>query len=197
MLNTLPAAESITAIFPEYTTAGDHTVIYLCTGKQLTGKNRVTTIIRKLANARAIDLYTLKKQTAAVTQRSILQPLPLTPGLILVPVKIRTPRLPGDSSTGYFNYRAVTGVSSCPADGPPDCKAVIHLAGGLALPCLWTAATIRKYMQYACLTACQTPGPLRQTLYETTPGYEPDIEPILQKLLEVLGDILQLRKTQC
>ncbi|CUH94452.1 hypothetical protein P22_0518 [Propionispora sp. 2/2-37] len=196
MLNIPSEAESITAIFPKYTATGDHTVIYLCSGKQLTGKTRVATVIRKLANARAIDLYTLKKQTAAITQRSILQPLPLTPSLILVPVKIRIPRLPGDSSTGYFNYRAVTGVSPGPEDGPPDCKAVIHLTGGLTLPCVWTVRTIKKYMQYACLTACRTPGPLRQTLCETSPGYVPDLEPILQKLLEVLGDILHFRRLQ-
>lgn len=196
MLTYLSSPESIAALLPEYTGAGDHTLLYTAAGDKIATAQRPATFIRRLARTWAVDLTALKKQTALTTQRAILQPLPICPTLTLVPVKVRLPRIPGDTSIGYINVHCVTGLNACqPTNRPADPKTLICLQGGTAVSCLWTSATIQKALQQARLLTryAQTAKHLG-SLKESTVVYDPQLEPIAQKLVEVFYDILRLKE---
>lgn len=195
MLTYLSAPETITALIPEYTDTGDHTVVYTAGGNTSTSF-RTSTLIRQLARTLAVDLSVLKKQTALATQRAILQPLPICPSLTLVPVKVRLPRVPGDSSIGYVNSYGVTGLEACePADSPVEPKCLICLKGGERIPCFWTSPTVRKALQQArLLTSYHHTARHCRPVRESTVAYDPHLEPIAQKLVEVFYDILRLKQ---
>lgn len=122
-------------------------------------------------------------------QRSILQPLPLAPQLLLFPVKVRTPRITGDNCTGYINYFAVTTVAPC-REAPVH--TVLTLTGGHLIRALWTPATINRYLQLARLTA-YAPLSAAAKVHETNAPYSPELLGIAQKLAEVFQDILDLK----
>lgn len=196
MLTYLSAPETIVALIPEYTGTGDQTVLYTAAGDKTVTSLRASTLVRRLARTWTVDLAALKKQTALATQRAILQPLPICPSLTLVPVKVRLPRVPGDSSIGYVNSYCVTRLEACqPSDSPAAPKSLICLQGGANIPCFWTSATVRKALQQAQLLTryTQTAKHFRP-LKESTVVYDPHLEPIAQKLVEVFYDILRLKQ---
>lgn len=171
----------IAAILPHYTTAGDTTTIITTDGKQTSTTTRIRTVLRRLAHNRSTDLTALRKHTTLATGRSILQPLPIAPGLVLCPVKTRIPRVAGDTSTGYINFHAVTGVAESNLSAY---QATVKLAGGTDIPVFWTSATVKKHLQSA-----------RLAISHTAQSFEshPNLMPIAQKLVEIIYDILVLK----
>ncbi len=152
--NQLPLPADIAAILPCYGPAGDNTAFILCSGQPIIIKAGINTAVRLLARRQAIDLREVKRRSLAVTQRTCLPPLPLTPELILFPVKIRIPRVPGDFSHGFINLPAVTGIVTAGRPG----RTVIKLAGGRRVMTLWSAKTVSKHRHLARLAAAQAAG---------------------------------------
>jgi len=186
----LPPHDRIAAILPCYSATGDSTTVITTDGTSRTTGLRLKTIINRLARSRAADLTSLKKNSTYSTQRAILQPLPLTPGLVLCPVKVRTPRIPGDPSTGYINLHAVTGVAK---NHNQPYRTTVNLAGGTAVPVLWSTATVNKHLQSARLAMNTTPA--YSTVHESAAAYA-DIAHIARKLVEVIYDILTLKQSK-
>lgn len=192
MSEQLPQPERIAAILPCYSQTVDTTKIITTDGISNTTEIHIRTVVRKIALSRATDLVALKKRTASATQRAIFQPLPLTAGLVLCPVKVRTPRVTGDTSTGYINYYAVRGVEK---HGKTPYQAIISLAGGVKIPVLWTTATINKHLQDARLALTYTQQYASATgVHEGIKAYAPEIVPIIQKFIEVICDIVAAKQ---
>lgn len=191
MLNHFSQPERIAAILPCYSQTGDTTKIFTTDGGCNTTNLRIRTVVHKLALSRATDLVALKKRTAAATQRAILQPLPLTPGLVLCPVKVRTPRVSGDTSTGYVNYYAIRGVEK---HNKTPYQAIISLAGGTKIPVIWTAFTVNKHLQDARLALAYSQYPTTAAVHEGVKTYAPEIVPIIQKFIEVICDIVAAKE---
>ncbi|MEG6585019.1 hypothetical protein [Dendrosporobacter sp. 1207_IL3150] len=187
MSNFLPPFEQIAAIVPQYSTQGHGTTIISTTGLSSNTQSSVKTIIKRLARSRSTDLTALKARSSGATQRAILQPLPLAPGLVLVPLKIRKPIVRGDISTGYVNIHAVKAVS---INQKRPFRSTLSLSGGTELPVMWTASTVKKQLQCARLVMTQTPS--NHTLQETPASYAA-ISNIAAKLIEVIYDILTLK----
>jgi hypothetical protein len=192
MLSQIVPHHNIAAILPCYQTTGDLTTIIMINGHSVTSGLRIRTIINHLAKSRATDLAALKKHTSRTTNQLLLQPLPLEPGLTLFSVKVRKPRLPGDTSTGYINLHAVTGLSqNCAA------QTTIKLLGGTHVPALWSAATIKKHMQSARLASAYAPhyphNTLAGTVLKETDATAATLAPIAHKLVEVIYEILMLK----
>ena len=177
----IPNYQHIAAILPHYTSSGDITTIITMDGKQTSTNTRIRTVLRRLALSRAADLTALRKRTAKATGSAILQPLPLAPGLVLCPVKIRIPRITGDPSTGYVNFHAVTGVAE---NTTLSYQAIVKLTGGTDIPVLWTSGTVKKHLQSAKLAISYT---------AQSPESHPDLMPIAQKLVEIIYDLLVLK----
>lgn len=192
MSQQLPQFETIAAIIPCYDETGDTTKIFITDGSARTSPTRIRTVVRRLALSRAMDLIALKKRSAHATQRAIMQPLPLAPGLLLCPVKVRTPLVSGDTSTGYVNYYAVKGVE---VRLQKPYQSIIRLSGGTDIPVLWTKSTVNRYLQYSqlALTFYQ-PYYQPNSLNEQTGAYAPELVPIIQKFVEVICDIVSLKQ---
>lgn len=177
----LPPAHRIAAIVPQYTAAGDTTVILTTDGERLTQNRRVKSILTGLARAHAIDLCSLRRNSSRSTGCALHQPLPVAPGLVLVPVKARKPKVAGDNCTGYVNYYAVASYALQP--GNPQISRV-ELTGGHSLEVCWTVKTIKKSLRTAKLAISDTALAAPQ---------HPHMQPLAVKLVEVISEILNLR----
>ncbi|MDF2636758.1 MAG: hypothetical protein K0R78_3632 [Pelosinus sp.] len=181
MPKKLPIFNHIAAIIPLYTQAGDTTTIITTDGKSTSTTTSVRTVLRRLAHSRSTDLTALRHHTTLATGQSILQPLPIAPGLVLCPVKTRIPKVTGDTSTGYINYYAVTGVAE---NSISSYQSIVKLTGGTDIPVFWTCATVKKHLQSAKLAISH--------ISQSTHSH-PDLMPIAQKLVEIIYDILVLK----
>ncbi|HWR45803.1 hypothetical protein [Sporomusa sp.] len=194
MIQALPAYTRIAAIVPCYSARGDSTIIIADDGNTTTLDSRVHAIIRRLAKTRAVDLAALRARTRAVTERKNLEPLPLAPGLILVPVKVRQPRVAGDTTIGYVNFHAVTAV--CVNKNKPY-QATVTLSGKTELPVLWTPATVNHQLALARLAASTAPTTqalAASAFHENFPGYAPELLTLAVKLVDVFNEILCMKQ---
>lgn len=189
MYQPLPGDQEIAALVPCYTATGDSTQILTTRGLTLTLPVRPRAVLNRIARSRATDLTSLRHITSLKTQRSILQPLPLAPNLLLIPVKVRTPRVTGDTCTGYINYYAFLSIQSC-QESPVH--TLLTLTGGHTITTLWTPVTINRYLQLARLTA-YTYTPPYTAVQEADTLYSPELLGITQRLAEVFRDILTLK----
>ena len=196
MTPSLPAHARIAAIVPCYSTSGDSTTVFSIDGSATILSARVRAVIQRLAKTRAIDLATLRSHIRKLTERTNLEPLPLAPGLVLVPVKVRRPRIAGDATTGYINFHAVDTI--CVSTKKPY-QTIITLSGKTEIPVLWTTTTVNRQLALARLAAHTAPTiqPLAAgVLRESFPGYEPELLTLAVKLIDVFHDILSIKQRQ-
>lgn len=196
MNTALPAHSRIAALVPCYSASGDTTTVFAADGSVTVLTSRIRAVIQRLAKSRAVDLAALRAKTRAVTKRTNLEPLPLAPGLVLVPVKVRLPRVAGDATTGYINFHAVTQVA---ANTNKPYQATITLSGKTEIPVLWTTTTIDRQLALARLAASASPTaqPLPDgMLHESFAGYAPELFSLAVKLIDVFNDILTMKQRQ-
>ncbi|HWR09566.1 hypothetical protein [Sporomusa sp.] len=192
---TLPAYTHIAAILPCYQATGDSTTIIAADGSTTCLTSRVRTVIHRLAKTRAVDLSALRTKTRAATERKNLEPLPLAPGLVLVPVKVRRPRVAGDTTTGYVNLHAVTAVVT---NKNKPYQTTVRLSGKTEIPVLWTPATVNHQLALARLAATTAPAQavMISSFHETFPGYAPELLTLAVKLVDVFNEILCMKQKQ-
>ena len=176
------ATPTFAAILPCYNQYGNSATILTADGVCRYSAVSVRTWLRRLASERAIDLTALKRHTERLTGQRILHILPFADDLLLIPVKVRTPKVNRDNCTGYVNACCVDTVQSC-ADDPH--KARIVLQSGSEIPTVWTALTVEKYLRAARLLAASS--------YTPHASAQPELLTISRKLVEVFHDILLLK----
>lgn len=181
MNDQLPSNDHIAAIIPCYTPLGDTTAIITTMGSKEITNTRIRTILSRLARSRSMDLTALKQKATSMTDHTLLQPLALAPGLVLCPIKLRNPKVSGDTSTGYINFHSVVSVDS--TDQKPY-QSLIKLTGGTELLALWKPTTVKKHFQYARLA-------LTYTAHSSE--MPPELALISQKLVEVIYDLLSVQ----
>lgn len=137
----------ISALLPYYTPVGDSSLIYTAAGEKISVAVKIKTVIRQLASRQAIDLYQLKAKTAQLTKCTIWQTLVLAPDLVLVPLKIRKPKISGDATGGYFNFHQIKSTRSA-ANGT-----CVELKSGEKITVLWKTDTVDAHLQRAHLAA--------------------------------------------
>ena len=194
MEQPLPAPFCIAAIIPSYNTLGDSTVLIATDGSTTAYNTHIRTIIRRLAKQQAVDLTALRARAKIVTDRINLGPLPLTPKLVLVPVKVRQPRVAGDTTIGYVNYYAVKAVAE---NKNKPRQATIFLSGKNNIPVLWTAATVNHQLVLARLTTSPELSFDRPTtlgFHENGLSYDPALLPLAIKLVDVFSEILHINR---
>jgi len=182
MFKQLTHYENIAAIIPCYTATGDSTTIISTNGSQKTIPRRISTVLQHLARKWTTDLTALKQKATHITDSSILQPLSLAPGFVLCPLKVRIPRIPGDTSIGYINLHAAHSVTES-HEKPYQTR--IKLIGGVEVSILWKPNTVKKHLQQGKLT----------TLYTAhNPALHPALTLIAQKQVEVMYDLLLFQR---
>lgn len=187
MLEQLPAPHLIAAILPCYTSEGDSTIILTTEGERITTGVRIRTIIHRLASNQAIDLGSMKKIITDATHQSNLQPIPITPRLVLLPVKTRKPRVAGDITTGYINLHAITGTTK------KTSGTLISLSGGANVSTIWSTTTVSRHMLLARLATAQAPITTPKAFRKNTVfDGDDDLSPIAYKLAEVIHELLRM-----
>jgi hypothetical protein len=193
MSPTFPTYAKIAAIVPCYSTTGDTTTIFSTDGSATILTSQVRAVIQRLAKSQAVDLAALRAKIRSITDRTNLEPLPLAPGLVLVPVKVRRPRIPGDSTTGYINLHTVAAV--CPNAKKPY-QTTIALSGKTEIGVLWTTTTVNRQLALARLAATTAPAsqllPV-EVLRESFPGYAAELLPLALKLIDVFHEIVTIK----
>src|SRR5690554_2710682 len=83
---------------------GDLSMILNEKGKKLTMPFHIRTLIRRLAYENYTDLVSVRRRLQEQFGQKNMLPYPLHSRLILMPVKVRKPRLKKDGAFGYINY---------------------------------------------------------------------------------------------
>ena len=146
LMKSLIADREIAAIIPEYTAQGDFTVLYLRDGSCERLPVKVETVVRFLSERRREDIRLLRLWAGEITHAKLWMPLGISWELVLVPLKVRVPRVEGDSTIGYFNFTQIEQSYS-----QDESVASIYLRGGQRIDLLWTHQTISKHLQNAWL----------------------------------------------
>lgn len=175
--------ETLAAVLPDYTPGGDCTALITADGTCSRSAVAIRSIIRRLARERAIDLAALKQKSAQATGQRMLHILPLADNLVLVPLKVRIPRVGRDNCTGYINACCVAAVRNT---APPPYKSTVVLQSGREIASLWTAATVEKYLRDVRLLTGMPAWPPQA-------NPPPELAAISRKLVDVFQDILALK----
>ena len=117
--------EGILALVP-----GEGTRVYTRKG-EYGDKRGLDWLVGRLGKELGLDVVRVRQSYGEFLGRKQNIPLPLSPGLVLLPLKM------GGKGTGYVNGVEVAGFGE---EG-------IRFAGGLVLPCLNTGATVRQRLQ--------------------------------------------------
>lgn len=148
MLIPIPHYASIVAILPSYTVAGDATTIFTTNGEKQEIQQSFRTVLHRLVRSLSIDLVALKEKVALTTGKAMFHPLPLAPGLVLCPFKVRYPKIPGDPTLGYINFHAISDIIK---NHTTPYHSTIRLGNGIEIPVLWTVTTVKEHLQLAKL----------------------------------------------
>ncbi len=153
MMKKMPRYDCIAAMMPTYTLEGDITTVIATNGSQQEIRRLLRSALVRLARSRSIDLVALKAKAALATEKAIFQPLPLAPGLVLCPLKVRHPLVRGDTTTGYINFYSIIEVLK---NHTPPYQSTVRLVGGTEIPVIWTVATVKQHLQQARLVISYT-----------------------------------------
>lgn len=184
-----PAPAQVAAIIPHYSPAGDGTRVLAVTGAACDMPQRPGAVLARLARARYTDLAALRRRMQTALNRRMLPPLPLAPGLVLVALKLRQPRVAGDPAHGWVNILAVRQVTAL---AKPPFRARLTLAGDWHLNCCWSPATVRRHLRLAALAGTARGAPLPPAMDGTAP-YAVTLGTVAQQLRAVLATVEKLK----
>ncbi len=139
--------DRLAALIPCYDRQGGNaTLIYTTGGEIIPDRRTVKWNLRRLARLYSVDLQAIRQNYGSYLGCRQGVPLPFSAGLVLVPLKIRSPVGKNDGCYGYINVPAVDSI--CP-DGDCRGRCVIALAGGYSLTCLYTCRTVQNKIRLA------------------------------------------------
>ncbi len=143
MREMLPNDEDIAAIEPIYSERGDVTRIYLAHGGERVVDAEVRAVLRALASRHDKTVELMRRHAERYTHRRLYNPLAASAGLVLVPVKMRRPRVKGDAALGHVNVAALHEVAG---DGSGS---VISIGAGRRLRTPWSLRTTHRHIEEA------------------------------------------------
>ncbi|GEM_PF-786912 len=137
--------DCLAALVPYYDDYGSNaTLIFTIHGEVFTDHRTVKWNLRRLARLFCVDLESARQEMARFLHYSQGLPLPLSPSLVLVPLKTRTAVGKNDGCHGYFNPSAVVSFA---ASGNGKSRSSILLPGDHLLPCLYRPGTVQKRLR--------------------------------------------------
>ncbi len=108
---TLENIAGIEAIMPERDeNGGNFTKISLETGLEWVELIRCSTYIKNVAKIMSFDMPAWKLNASQILSKNYGIPLPVHPGVVLVPVKVRSSAYKDEGSYGYINLMKLEGV---------------------------------------------------------------------------------------
>ena len=108
-------------------------------------------VIRNICACYNADLRTLAANYGHYLHCKQDVPIPLSPALVLVRLKMRRPMYENDGATGYVNLRDVTGISAPGPDREQEASCLVDLKGGGSVPSLFSEDNVRRRLAMAKL----------------------------------------------
>ena len=131
--------EGLLALIPVYADGGNACRIYTA-GREHQDNHTLRWILSQITSYYGTSIKLLHQLYGPVLNRSNTIPLPLSRETLLLPLKMREPRVSGDSTIGYLNGRSISRVE--PA--PPPHRSAICFREGLILKSYTSPATVRE-----------------------------------------------------
>jgi len=138
--------QSIIALEPCYGQHGGNTSrVYTSQGELIEDNRRVLTLLKKILRNYGYDLKELRKHYGGYLGCGQGVPLPISRNLVLVQLKMRQPLIENDGASGYVSATDVVKVSTLDTGSRSDQhKCLLHLTGGLTVPCCLTSRCVEK-----------------------------------------------------
>lgn len=172
--------ECLAALVPYYDQDGGNATLIFTTGGDVFADHRtVRWNLRRLARLFSVDLEAARRNQGEYLHYSQGLPLPLSPALVLVPLKTRTAYGKNDGCHSYLNPSAVVSLDAVEQG---KARSAILLPGEHLLPCHYTLKTVRKRLRDGAIAlerhrAILLPGNGRGT------AFPPDYKDLLEQLV--------------
>lgn len=144
-MRNLPVDREIAAIVPAYSERGDGSLLYRRDGSCQRLPVKVETVLRALIERKCEDLHLLRKWAQGYTRVKLWAPLAISWELVLVPFKMRRPRVSGDATMGYCSFTQITELQVAGR------QTILSLRSGQTLPVLWSFLTANEHLKNAFL----------------------------------------------
>ena len=146
-------SDQISALIPFYDeNGGNASKIYTKDGEVVSDKRTMRWVIKKIAKSYAVDLEALRQKYAKNLSVKQGVPLPFSPQLILVPLKLRSVMVDSDGAGGYVNLLSVQGVEDYSDEKNNNFKSLIYLEGEQTVPCIFSRKTVDSRLEMGKLT---------------------------------------------
>ena len=142
--------EGLLALAPFYRESQGSTRVYTLKGEHRDPRS-ISWLLHRLAAYYSIDLPALRRRCGKLLDMRSHISLPLDAELVLLPVKMRRARSPGETTTGYINLPQVEEIRRAPGKlenekDEPGLSLVIF-TGGRELATLNTPETLRERLR--------------------------------------------------
>jgi hypothetical protein len=124
---------------------GDMTKIVLRDGTSWLDPRPVKAVLRQVVRYFGIDLTAVRERYGDILGRKLHVPIPLSAHLVLVPLKMRTPRIQKDGTTGYIATHVVQRV--IPDRASTRCK--LEVQGNGRVECLQSSGFALQQLRNA------------------------------------------------
>lgn len=131
---------------PVYVTGGgDMTRVVLLSGEHWIDPRPVPAVLKGIARYFGVDLTAVREHYGEILGKRLYVPLPFSPTLVLIPLKMRTPFVAKDGTTGYLAARAVVSIEG----GTTTTACHLQIGSGHRLPCLQSADFAKQQLRHA------------------------------------------------
>ena len=142
MKKGIKTCSGLTALIPRYFHGeGNGTEVYYKDGSIINDNRKVKTILREIAKDFAADVAELRRKYGRVIGLKQQIPIPFSPEFILVPLKVRTPKIDGDGSYGYFSLEDIMTVEG-------DKESIIITKPGFKISILQDRPSTERRLNY-------------------------------------------------
>ncbi|KEO83306.1 hypothetical protein [Tumebacillus flagellatus] len=124
---------------------GDMTRVELTDGEGWLDPRPVPAVLKGIARYYGVDLTAVRERYGDILGKRLHVPLPFSPRLVLIPLKMRTPRVAKDGTTGYVAAHSIAQIQGGPS--PTSCR--VRMAGGKTWTCLQSADFAEQQVRHA------------------------------------------------
>jgi len=141
--------DEFVALEPCYGERGGNSVcLYTRDGGSFEVERKMLSLLKNIAVSYNASLALMRKNYGQYLDCGQNVPLPFSPYLVLVPIKMRQPECENDGATGYVNLNDVIEITT--AEVPADQDLIschINLKGGHSIPSLFSEKNTKKRLK--------------------------------------------------